>query len=112
MKRTIRKEFTLTRKEAEELKKKAKAVCKSEASLVRSLIMGYEPREAPKEEFYDAMEEMRKLSDNVRKLAEAAVHLTKEDRQLILGEVSRWHKLQSDIEKKFLAPEEGIMKWQ
>lgn len=109
MKRTIRKEYTLTRKEAEDLKKKAKLVCLSEAGLVRALIRGYEPRVAPGEEFYEAIKEVRKLSENAVKLASAAAILTEEDRQLILSEAACWHKMKMDIEKKFLAAEDGII---
>ena len=109
MKRTIRKEYTLTKKEAEDLKKKAKLVCLSEASLVRNLLRGYEPREAPGEEFYEAMREVRRLADNAGKIASAAAILTEEDKQLILGEAVRWKRLQSDIERKFLTRSEGIL---
>lgn len=45
MKRTIKKQFWFSRDEAQDLRKKAKKTCLSEAALVRLLLRGYEPKE-------------------------------------------------------------------
>lgn len=52
-KRNIQKIVRLSRDEAQDLQKKAKKACLSEAGLIRLLLRGYEPREKPDERFYD-----------------------------------------------------------
>ena len=47
MKRTIEKHFLFSREEVQELQKKSKKACVSEAALVRFLLKGYEPKEKP-----------------------------------------------------------------
>lgn len=54
MKRTVKKQFWFSKVEAQDLKKKAKKACLTEAALIRLLLRGYEPREKPDERFYDA----------------------------------------------------------
>ena len=55
MKRTIKKQFWLSRDEAQDLQKKAKKTCLSEAALVRLLLRGYEPKEKPDDRFRKAL---------------------------------------------------------
>ncbi len=69
MRRTIRKNYKLTEKEAEELSEKARKTCRSEAALVRELLNGYEPREKPGDEFYDTMRELSTMADDLQKIA-------------------------------------------
>lgn len=45
------------------LQKKAKKTCLTEATLVRLLVRGYEPREKPDDRFYDFARELYKASD-------------------------------------------------
>lgn len=52
-KRNIQKIVRFSRDEAQDLQKKAKKACLSEAGLIRLLLRGYEPREKPDERFYD-----------------------------------------------------------
>lgn len=47
MKRTVKKQFWFSKVEAQDLQKKAKKTCLSEAALVRLLVRGYEPKDAP-----------------------------------------------------------------
>ena len=47
MKRTVKKQFWFSKVEAQDLQKKAKKACLTEAALIRLLIRGYEPREKP-----------------------------------------------------------------
>lgn len=111
MKRTIRKYYTMNRKEAEELKKKARKACRSEAGLVRELIRGYEPREKPGEEFYDAMREVTKMADQLQNILNRTRGITLEENKLLSDEIMRWRKFQADIERRFLTPEDGVSKW-
>ena len=55
MKRTVKKQFWFSKVEAQDLKKKAKKACLTEAALIRLLLRGYEPREKPDERFSSAL---------------------------------------------------------
>ena len=112
MRRNIRKYYTLTRKEAEDLKKKAKKTCRSEAGLVRELITGFEPREKPGDEFYEAMAKVSSMTDNLELILNATDKLSEEIENLLGKEIKRWRKFQADIERRFLSPDDGVMKWQ
>ena len=111
MKRTIRKYYTLNRKEAEELKKKARKACRSEAGLVRELVKGYEPREKPSDEFFDAMREVSKMADSLQSILNSTRGIAVEENSLLSDEILRWRKFQADIERRFLTPEDGVSKW-
>ena len=69
MKRTIKKQFWFSRDEAQDLQKKAKKTCLSEAALVRLLLRGYEPKEKPDDRFYDAMREFSAIGNNINQIA-------------------------------------------
>ena len=68
-KRTIKKQFWLSRSEAQDLQKKAKKACLSEAGLIRLLLKGYEPREKPDADFYEAMKELSAIGNNINQIA-------------------------------------------
>ena len=70
--RNIKKQVWLNREEATQLKKKAKKVGLNESELLRNLIIGFEPREKPGEEFYDTMKEMRAIGNNLNQIARKA----------------------------------------
>ena len=67
--RTVKKQFWFSRDEAQDLQKKAKKACLTEAALIRLLIRGYEPREKPDERFYDAMRELSAIGNNINQIA-------------------------------------------
>lgn len=60
--------FLMNRQEAQDLQKKAKKACLTEAALIRLLLRGYEPREKPDERFYDAMRELSAIGNNINQL--------------------------------------------
>ena len=72
MKRTVKKQFWFSKVEAQDLKKKAKKACLTEAALIRLLLRGYEPREKPDERFYDAMRELSAIGNNINQIAMVA----------------------------------------
>ena len=111
-KRSIEKHILMTRTEAQDLQKKAKKACLSEAGLIRLLLRGYEPREKPDERFYDAMRELSAIGNNINQLAEKANTLGFADATQLKKEAERWHKFQADVERIFLRPNESDMKWQ
>lgn len=110
--RNIQKIIRLNRSEAQDLQKKAKKACVSEAGLIRLLLKGYEPREKPDEKFYDAMRELSAIGNNINQLSVKANTLGFEDAPMLKREAQRWHKFQADIERAFLRPEKSEMKWQ
>lgn len=111
-KRNIQKIVRFSRDEAQDLQKKAKKACLSEAGLIRLLLRGYEPREKPDERFYDVMRELSSIGNNINQLAAQANSLSFVDAQKLQKEAERWHKFQADVERQFLRPETSEMKWQ
>ena len=110
--RNIQKIIRLNRSEAQDLQKKAKKACVSEAGLIRLLLKGYEPREKPDEKFYDAMRELSAIGNNINQLAAKVNTLGFVDAPQLKKEAERWHKFQADVERTFLRPDKSDMKWQ
>ena len=110
--RTVKKQFWFSRDEAQDLQKKAKKTCLTEAALVRLLVRGYEPKERPDERFYDVMRQLSSIGNNINQLAAQANSLSFVDAQRLQKEAERWHKFQVDVERQFLRPEKSEMKWQ
>lgn len=106
-KRNVDKHIWFDRQEAQDLQKKAKKACLTEAALIRLLIRGYEPREKPDERFYDAMRELSAIGNNINQLAIKANALGFVDSQMLKNEALRWHKFQAAIEREFLRPEKS-----
>lgn len=111
-KRNIQKIVRFSRDEAQDLQKKAKKACLSEAGLIRLLLRGYEPREKPDERFYDVMRELSSIGNNINQLAVKATALGFVDAPQLKKEAERWHKFQADIERTYLRPDKSEMKWQ
>ena len=112
MKRTIKKQFWFSRDEAQDLQKKAKKTCLSEAALVRLLLRGYEPKEKPDDRFYDVMRELSSIGNNINQLAAKANTLGFIDAPMLKNEAAKWNKFQSEIERTYLRPNQSEMKWQ
>ena len=110
--RTVKKQFWFSRDEAQDLQKKAKKTCLTEAALVRLLVRGYEPKERPDERFYDAMRQLSSIGNNINQLAVKANSLGFVDAPQLKKEAERWHKFQADVERTFLRPDKSDMKWQ
>lgn len=112
MKRNIEKHILMNRNEAQDLQRKAKKACLSEAALIRLLLKGYEPKERPDERFYDVMRQLSAIGNNINQLAAQANTLGFVDAPKLKKEAERWHKFQADVERQFLRPEKSEMKWQ
>lgn len=110
--RTVKKQFWFSRDEAQNLQKKAKKTCLTEAALVRLLVRGYEPKERPDQRFYDVMRQLSSIGNNINQLAAQANSLSFVDAKKLQKEAERWHKFQADVERQFLRPEKSEMKWQ
>lgn len=110
--RTVKKQFWFSRDEAQDLQKKAKKTCLTEAALVRLLVRGYEPKERPDQRFYDVMRQLSSIGNNINQLAAKANTLGFVDAPQLKKEAERWHKFQADVERTFLRPDKSDMKWQ
>lgn len=110
MKRTIKKQIWMTKAEAQDLQKKAKKACMTEARLMRMLLEGYNPPEAPDERFYDAMEELRKASDRLAAFARETNDDGKHTKYE--GAARNLLRIQNELEKKYLLPKESEFRWQ
>lgn len=71
-KRGIKKQFWFNKEEATILKKKAKKVGVNESTLIRNLVMGFEPKEKPDERFYDSLKQLRSIGNSFNQLAAKA----------------------------------------
>lgn len=100
--RQIKKQVWLNKQEATYLKKKAKKVGLSESELIRSLIIGFEPREKPDTRFYDAMQEMRAIGNNLNQIAKKANSFNFIDCSLYKKECDKWNEFMINIKKEFL----------
>ena len=111
-KRNVDKHIWFSRAEAQELQRKAKKACLSEAGLIRLLIKGYEPKEKPDDRFYDVMRELSAIGNNINQLAAKANTLGFIDAPMLKYEAEKWNKFQSDVERNFLRPDKSGLKWQ
>ena len=112
MKRTVKKQFWFTRAEAQDLQKKSKRTCLTEAALVRLLVQGFEPREKPDDRFYDVMRELSAIGNNIHQLSAKANALNFVDAPMLAREAKKWADFQTRVEREFLRPEEHSEKWQ
>ncbi len=109
MKRTKRREFVMTEREADNLRKKAQMACMSESHLIRLLISGYHPPAAPDGSFYD---DLNKLI-NVAERMELQAKLVKDSKcSNALTEISEEiFTLCSEIRRKYLRGERDHIQW-
>ena len=112
MNKRIKKQFWLFPQEVAELKRKAEIAGISETAVIRLLIRGYEPREKPDGNFYEAMRKLSAIGNNINQLAAKANTLGFVDAPQLKKEAERWHKFQADVERTFLRPDKSDMKWQ
>lgn len=111
-KRNVDKHIWFSRAEAQELQRKAKKACLSEAGLIRLLIKGYEPKEKPDDRFYDVMRELSAIGNNINQLAAKANTLGFIDAPMLKNEAEKWNKFQAEVERNYLRPDKSGMKWQ
>ena len=73
-KRKIAKRIWLNEMEERELKRKAKKAGVSQSGLVRSLIRGYEPKEKPGKELFEALCQLSAIGNNVHQHSDTGNH--------------------------------------
>ena len=102
-KRNVKKQVWLNREEATQLKKKSKKVGLNESTLIRNLIMGFEPREKPDEKFYEAIKELRYISNNLNQIAKKANYLNYIDERNYKEETDKLNEFILKIKHEFLS---------
>ena len=103
MKRTHRREFVMNDFEAADLREKAKKVRMSESGLIRLLISGYQPPEAPGDEFHNDMNELLSVAEAFFSLAE---HTTDQEmKELLKTAYAELRVLRIRIQQKYLTGE-------
>lgn len=110
--RPVDKHIRFSAEEAADLARKAQMACLPEGALLRLLLKGYEPKEKPDAQFYEAMRELSAIGNNINQLAVKANTLGFVDAPALAKEAERWHKFQADVERQFLRPEKSELKWQ
>ena len=108
LKRTKRREFVMTEKEARNLSEKASKACMPESQLIRLLIAGYHPPEAPGKEFYDDMRELLKASGE---LVAAPKEADPNTASFLLSEALALKELRLKLERKYLSGERSDIQW-
>ena len=106
-KRKIAKRIWLNEMEERELKRKAKKAGVSQSGLVRLLIRGYEPKEKPGKEFFEALRQLSAIGNNVHQLAAKANALGFIDAPMLYREVNEWRAFRADIVRRFISPDGG-----
>ncbi len=104
-KRTRPKRFDLSELEEKTLKAKALSTGRKQCDIVRELIMGYEPAEAPGDKFYDAIEEIRKIGININQIAYMANATGIVDVAYFKEEADKLDSLLLDVKRAALEPQ-------
>lgn len=106
----IKKQFWLSREQAERLETSARNACMPEVQLIRMLLAGYQPPPAPGEQFHEDMDALLKMSGELVALAKQVKFGEAAD--IILSEGLAIRKLRQDIERKYLTGERSDPLWQ
>lgn len=111
-KRNIPIRVWLSKSENAELNRKAKIAGLPKSTVIRMLLCNYEPKEKPDTRFYEAMQQLSAIGNNINQLVVKANTLGLIDTPMLKAEALRWHRFQADIEAVFLRPGESNLKWQ
>ena len=71
-KRSIKKQVWLDEKEDNLLKEKAKIAGQTQSGYIRSLILGYKPKELPNSEVHEMLNQIRGIAINLNQIARKA----------------------------------------
>ena len=102
--RKIQKIFRFNEHEVACLKTSAERAGLDESTYIRFLIMGYDLREKPDERFYDVMNQMRAIGNNLNQIAHRANYQQYVDVYYYKREYEKWNKFMLEVKEKFLSP--------
>ena len=105
----IKKHFWMSKELAEDLSWKASKACLTESSLIRLLISGYHPSEAPGMEFY---EHLNILADEASKMQLTSELLRDpEMKETLIRTAADINELTMEIRRRFLTGEREKIEW-
>ena len=105
----IKKQFWMSKEQAKDLADKAAKACMPESQLIRFLIAGYHPPEAPGEEFH---EDMNRVIEAAEKLQTASERVGDPKAKDALREASMDLKhLTLEIRRRYLTGEREMIRW-
>lgn len=105
--RNIQFKFRLNQKEAEEFERKVSKTGMKKETFIRHLISGYEPREKPDKEFFDAMRMMTSIGNRINQIAAKANALDFIDERAYKKDAQELLNLRLEIQEKFLMPQKS-----
>lgn len=105
--REIKKQFWFNKEEALELSEKARRTDLTEAELVRMLVRGYEPREAPSNDLEKFVVQLRLIGNNLNQIAKKAHEFGFIDVLLYKRETEKLNKFMEDVKDEFIRPKKA-----
>ena len=100
--RDIKKQVWLNEEETKTLKQNARKVGLNESEYIRSLIMGYKPKELPDEKFYNYMNQLRGIGINLNQIARKANSLDLVDAPFYRKTYNKLNEFMQLIKKNYL----------
>ena len=101
-KRDIKRQFWLNEIENKSLKENAKKTGLSESSYIRSLIMGYKPKQQPTDVMFEVLAQLKGIGTNLNQIARKANALDFIDAPYYRRIYDKWSILEKKIKKEFL----------
>lgn len=109
MNKTVKIQFRLTEEEAARLKANVKKTKLTMSTLIRMLLSGYEPNEAPDMRFYD---DLNRLYDEACRMELTTEIIKDPDLKQILNDTAKnIEKIISEIRRKYLLPKKTKVKF-
>lgn len=109
MNKTVKIQFRLTEEEAARLKENVKKTKLTMSTIIRMLLSGYEPREAPNMRFYN---DLNRLYDEVCKMQLSAEVIKDPELKRILNDTSNnIEEIMMEIRRKYMLPTKTNIKF-
>lgn len=105
MKRNIIRQFRFNTQENEILKQKAQHCCLTDSAFVRMLILGFQPKPKPEQEFYNALRNLSSIGNSINQIAAKANSLGFVDIPRLNKELRNLEKLKDDLYNKYIKPD-------
>ena len=102
--KTTSKTFRVSMEEKEIIRAKAKKAGMNESDLLRSLVLGYRPKEKPDDRFYDMMFQMRSIANSLNQIAKKAHMKGFIDKPYYMREAEKWNRFMIEVKKEYLLP--------
>lgn len=96
--------FSTTYEEYKEIKIRAEKVGLNLSDYIRNRAVGFEPREKPPKEFYEAIKQIRMIGNNINQIARLANETGILDELTCKQQFDKLNELIIEIKKEFLLP--------